>query len=263
MLPKGESRMNTTIYASTSGEGPDVLLLHGLFGQGSNLRGIARALEAEFRVHCLDLPDHGRSLWLDEASLAHYARAIVLWMSESGIASAHVVGHSLGGKVAMQLALSHASLVNRLVVADIAPAAYAGQHSEVFDALLQVVEAGCQSRQAADEVLASLIEDPGVRGYSLMGLERRAGAYDWRFNVKGLLRGYARLCAAPAFEHVFTGQTLFLRGADSNYVRAEHESTMTKWFSASRLVSLTGAGHWLHTDQPTAFCDQVMRHFTA
>ena len=129
--------MNTTIYASTSGEGPDVLLLHGLFGQGSNLRGIARALEAEFRVHCLDLPDHGRSLWLDEASLAHYARAIVLWMSESGIASAHVVGHSLGGKVAMQLALSHASLVNRLVVADIAPAAYAGQPSEVFDALLQ------------------------------------------------------------------------------------------------------------------------------
>ena len=142
------------------------------------------------------------------------------------------------------------------------PVAYAGQHSEVFDALQQVVEAGCQSRQAADEVLANLIEDPGVRGYLLMGLERRAGAYDWRFNVKGLLRGYARLCAAPAFETLYRSNTVSA-GADSNYVRAEHESTMTKWFSASRLVSLTGAGHWLHTDQPTAFYDQVMRHFTA
>jgi esterase len=260
MLPKGESRMNTTIYASTSGEGPDVLLLHGLFGQGSNLRGIARALEAEFRVHCLDLPDHGRSLWLDEASLAHYARAIVLWMRESDISSAHVVGHSLGGKVAMQLALSHASLVNRLVIADIAPAAYAGQHSEVFDALQQVVEAGCESRQAAGELLAGLIQDPGVRGYLLMGLERRAGTYDWRFNVQGLLRGYTQLCAAPDFDRVFTGPTLFLRGADSGYVRAEHESTMKQWFSGSHLVSLAKAGHWLHVDQPEAFCDQVRCH---
>ena len=253
--------MNTTIYASTSGQGPDVLLLHGLFGQGSNLRGVARALEAEFRVHCLDLPDHGRSVWLDQASLSHYAQAIVLWMSESGIASAHVVGHSLGGKVAMQLALSHASRVNRLVVADIAPVAYAGQHAGVFDALQQVVEAGCESRQAAGEVLAGLIEDPGVRGYLLMGLESRAGTYDWRFNLKGLLRGYVRLCAAPDFDHVFAGQTLFLRGADSDYVCAEHESIMKQWFTESHLVSLAAAGHWLHVDQPEAFCDQVRCHF--
>ncbi len=256
--------MNTTIYASTSGEGPDVLLLHGLFGQGSNLRGIARALEAQFRVHCLDLPDHGRSLWLDEASLAHYARAVVRWMSESGIASAHVVGHSLGWQgrdaISAESCVAGQPLGGRRYRAR---SPTPRQHADVFEALLQVAEARCQSRQAADEVLANLIEDPGVRGYLLMGLERRAGAYDWRFNVKGLLRGYAQLCAAPAFEHVFTGQTLFLRGADSNYVRAEHESTMTKWFSASRLVSLTGAGHWLHTDQPTAFYDQVMRHFTA
>lgn len=253
--------MNTTIYASTSGQGPDVLLLHGLFGQGSNLRAIGRAFEGEFRVHCLDLPDHGRSVWLDKASLSHYAQAIVLWMSELGIASAHVVGHSLGGKVAMQLALSRAPLVNRLVVADIAPVAYAGQHTSVFDALQQVVEAGCPSRQAADEVLAGLIEDPGVRGYLLMALERREGTYDWRFNVQGLLRGYARLCAAPDFDRVFTGQTLFLRGADSEYVRAEHEITMKQWFTESQLVSLAGAGHWLHVDQPEAFCDQVRCHF--
>jgi len=252
--------MNTTIYASTLGQGPDVLLLHGLFGQGSNLRRVAKVLAPEFRVHCLDLPDHGRSVWLEEASLADYAQAIMRWMSESGIASAHVVGHSLGGKVAMQLALSHASLVNRLLVADIAPVAYVAQHANVFEALQQVAEARCQSRQAAGEILAGLIEDTGVRGYLLMGLEMRAGTYDWRFNVQGLLRGYARLCAAPAFEYAFTGQTLFLRGADSDYVRAEHEIIMKQWFTESHLVSLAAAGHWLHVDQPEAFSDRVRCH---
>lgn len=252
--------MNKTIYAITSGQGPDVLLLHGLFGQGSNLRGIARVLARQFRVHCLDLPDHGRSTWLEEASLTHYAREIDLWMGESGLDSAHVVGHSLGGKVAMQLALSHAARVNCLVVADIAPVAYAGQHFEVFDALQKVVAANCQSRQSADEVLADVIEDPAVRGYLLMGFERGEGADPWRFNVQGLRSGYTRLCAAPDFDRVFTGDTLFLRGADSDYVGAEHEKTIAQWFPASHLVSLTDAGHWLHMDQPQAFCDQVRRH---
>ena len=93
-----------------------------------------------------------------------------------------------------------------------------------------------------------------------MGLEMRAGTYDWRFNVQGLLRGYARLCAAPDFEDAFTGQTLFLRGADSDYVRAEHEIIMKQWFTESHLVSLAAAGHWLHVDQPEAFSDRVRCH---
>ena len=160
----------------------------------------------------------------------------------------------------MQLALSHAALVNRLVVADIAPVAYVGQHDSVFEALQQVAKARCQSRQAAGEVLAGLIEDPGVRGYLLMGLEVRAGTYNWRFNVQGLLRGYAQLCAAPDFEEVFTGQTLFLRGADSDYVRPEHETILKQWFTESHLVSLAAAGHWLHVDQPEAFSDRVRCH---
>ena len=136
-----------------------------------------------------------RRLW------PHYARAIVRWMSESGIASAHVVGHSLGWQgrdaISAESCVAGQPLGGRRYRAR---SPTPRQHSDVFEALLQVVEARCQSRQAADEVLANLIEDPGVRGYLLMGLERRAGAYDWRFNVKGLLRGYARLCAAPAFE---------------------------------------------------------------
>ncbi|MAI94178.1 MAG: esterase, partial [Halieaceae bacterium] len=95
--------MNNSLHAVSSGEGKDVILLHGLFGQGSNLRGIARALELHFRVHCLDLPDHGRSPWLSSASLEAYSDEVLKWMNGRQICKSHMIGHSLGGKVAMQL----------------------------------------------------------------------------------------------------------------------------------------------------------------
>ena len=93
--------MNNALYSRTLGQGPDLILLHGLFGQGANLRSVARALEADFRVHCLDLPDHGRSPWLTDASLATYAAAVRDWMDQQALPAAHILGHSLGGKVAM------------------------------------------------------------------------------------------------------------------------------------------------------------------
>ena len=111
--------MTHTLHSRESGQGPDVLLLHGLFGQSANLRSVARALEPEFRVHGLDLPDHGQSLWLSDTSLPAYATCVSDWMADQGIDHAHVIGHSLGGKVAMELALTTPAKVGRLVVADI------------------------------------------------------------------------------------------------------------------------------------------------
>jgi pimeloyl-ACP methyl ester carboxylesterase len=113
--------MGTSLHDSVVGEGPDVVLLHGLFAQGSNLGMIARGLQEEFRVHSPDLPDHGRSEWSGSPSIATYAEAISEWMEDHHLYSAHFVGHSLGGKVAMQLALNEPSRVDKLVVADIAP----------------------------------------------------------------------------------------------------------------------------------------------
>ena len=107
--------MNIELHDSVLGDGPDVVLLHGLFGQGSNLGSIARALQTEFRVHSPDLPDHGHSPWTDDPSIAGYAEAVGHWMATRDIPRAHVLGHSLGGKVAMELALSYPSLVDKLV----------------------------------------------------------------------------------------------------------------------------------------------------
>ena len=247
--------MNNALYTRSSGQGPDLVLLHGLFGQGTNLRSVARALEADFRVHCLDLPDHGRSPWLTAASLATYAAAVRGWMDQNELTAAHILGHSLGGKVAMELALTEPARVERLVVADMAPVTYAEHHQVILDALQQVAARGCQTRTEAEALLDEVIDDPGVVGYLLMSLERGAenDLYQWRFNLAGLAEAYSRLREAPTEAAPFQGQTLFLKGSESAYIQASHEPEIQRRFPCSQLVTVNQAGHWLHIDQPEAF----------
>ena len=247
--------MNNALYSRSSGQGPDLVLLHGLFGQGTNLHSVARALEADFRVHCLDLPDHGRSAWLDAASLAAYAAAVHGWMDQHELKAAHLLGHSLGGKVAMELALTEPARVGKLVVADMAPVTYAEHHQVILDALQQVAAQGCQTRAEAQAMLGEVIEDPGVVGYLLMSLERAAenGLYQWRFNLASLAEAYGRLREAPTEPAPFQGHVLFLKGSESAYIQASHEPEIQRRFPCSQLVTVDQAGHWLHIDQPEAF----------
>ena len=247
--------MNNTLHARTGGQGPDVLLLHGLFGQGSNLGSVSRALVSDFRVHCLDLPDHGRSPWLAEASLSTYARAVAEWMDQHQLPAAHILGHSLGGKVAMELALTQPERVFKLVVADMAPVTYTEHHQQILEALQQVVRQQCETRAAAEALLSEVIDDPGVVGYLLMSLERGAGheVYQWRFNLAGLADAYGRLREAPTEAGPFQGSTLFLKGSESAYIQAAHEPEIQRRFPGSQLVTVKDAGHWLHVDQPEQF----------
>ena len=245
--------MNNVLHARTSGQGPDIVLLHGLFGQGSNLGSVSRALMSDFRVHCLDLPDHGRSSWLTEASLVSYAAAVSEWMQSNALPSAHVLGHSLGGKVAMELALTTPERVGKLIVADIAPVTYTEQHLQILEALQQVVDRRCETRAEAEAVLCEVIEDPGVVGYLLMNLERADGACRWRFNLTGLTDAYGRLRQAPSEAAPFQGPALFLQGGNSAYIQAAHEHEIRRRFPDSQLATVQDAGHWLHVDQPDQF----------
>ena len=251
--------MNNALYSRSLGQGPDLVLLHGLFGQGTNLRSVARALEADFRVHCLDLPDHGRSPWLTTASLATYAAAVLGWMDQHELTAAHILGHSLGGKVAMELALTEPARVERLVVADMAPVTYAEHHQVILDALQQVAAQGCQTRAEAEALLGEVIDDPGVVGYLLMSLERGAESdfYQWRFNLASLAEAYGRLREAPTEAASYQGHTLFLKGSESAYIQASHEPEIQRRFPCSQLVTVNQAGHWLHIDQPEAFNSAV------
>ena len=247
--------MNNTLNARTSGQGPDVILLHGLFGQGSNLGSVSRALVSNFRVHCLDLPDHGRSPWLAEASLTTYAEAVREWMDQRQLPAAHVLGHSLGGKVAMELAVTQPERLRKLVVADMAPVKYTQHHQQILEALQQVIRQRCETRAEAEAFLSEVINDSGVVGYLLMSLERDAEseAYQWRFNLAGLAEAYGRLREAPSEVGPFRGQTLFLKGSESAYIQAAHEQEIQRRFPGSQLVTVEEAGHWLHVDQPEQF----------
>lgn len=251
--------MDNRLHDSVLGEGPDVVLLHGLFGQGSNLGSIARALQNEFRVHSPDLPDHGHSPWTERPCIQSYAEAIAGWMDERGIRMAHFVGHSLGGKVAMELALSQPQRVDCLVVADIAPVAYPPGHQGVLEGLQRVADAGCRSRQEAAAVLAETVAEEGVIQFLLLSLMRDADErYRWRLNYRGIVDAYERFREGLSADTPFDGETLFIRGADSDYVKDSDWPVIESLFNHARLETLEGTGHWLHADKPKAFNQCVL-----
>lgn len=252
--------MAAEVFDSVAGDGPDVVLLHGLFGLGSNLGGLSRALQDHYRVHSLDLPNHGRSAWTGSMALPDLADAVQRWMEHRDLEMAHFVGHSLGGKVAMQLALDAPYRVDALVVADIAPVAYPASHDAVFAALAAVDGAGCRSRSEAAKLMAEHLQEDSVIQFLLMSLQRNAaGEYHWRFNLKVLRDCYAEVLAEVPRQPPFTGRTLFIKGGESPYIRDEHFPAIEARFPQAELEEIPGCGHWLHAEQPALFNRIVLR----
>lgn len=241
-----------------------MVLVHGLFGAGGNLGAVARSLQDRFEVHSVDLPNHGRSAWLDQADLDVMAQCLCNWMQHHQLDSARLLGHSLGGKVAMQLALSHPERVEALVVADIAPVAYPPGHDDVFAALDAVAAAGCESRQAAAEVMAGFLDEPEVIQFLLMGLQRTAGGtYHWRFNLDGLKRNYSAVRQALESSSPYRGPVLFIKGGESAYIQASHRSHILALFPAASVKVMPASGHWLHAQHPQLFNGIVGRFLDA
>lgn len=255
-----EPTANPPLHAVVNGVGPPVLLLHGLFGMGSNLGGIARALAPDFSVHQLDLPNHGRSPWVQKGDVSSLADAIGAYVDSSVGEPVAVLGHSLGGKVAMQLALSRPALVSALVVADIAPIAYPASHDAVFAGIEAVALARPSSRREAGEILRREVQEEGVRQFLLLSLQRDAdGAYTWRFNAEGLREHYEALRAAPAGEP-YAGPALFVYGAKSSYMPEQGRQAAVALFRAAQFYEIADTGHWLHAEKPEEF-NQVVTSF--
>jgi len=252
--------MAVKLHSTLRGKGPPVVLLHGLFGSGSNLGALSRALQDSFSVYSVDLPNHGDSDWLEDADLASTASAVAGWLSHQGLARAQFVGHSLGGKVAMQLALAQPGQVAALVVADIAPVTYPPHHDAVFAALDAVAAGQCPSRQAAAELMGRHLREEQVIQFLLSNLRRDdTGIYRWRFNLEGLKRGYAAVRAEPLSQRSFPGPVLFIKGGDSDYIRAEHRSHILSLFPRAAMKIMPGCGHWLHVQRPSLFNSLVKR----
>ncbi len=243
----------------TQGEGPPLIIMHGLFGSLGNWAGIARQLAAEFHVICVDLRNHGKSPHDPLMTYDIMARDIVKLLDQLGFDQAHILGHSMGGKVAMQLALNHADYVKKLIVVDIAPVRYPRQHDNVFEGLHSIDLASLKSRNDADEQLAVHIPEASVRAFLLTNLYRKEqNSFGWRMNLEGLFQNYDEIAAAPHGEP-FKGPTLFIKGGNSDYLLGEYRSTILSHFPNAGYQIMRNTGHWPHAEQPTEFTGIVRR----
>ncbi len=249
--------MTEILHTTEVGDsGPRVVFLHGLFGQGRNFTQIAKALTPDLRSVLVDLPNHGRSAWTETFDYVEVAETVATWLRTTYDGQpAHVVGHSMGGKVAMMLALHHPDLVDRLVVADISPAASegAGEFEHLLDSLVGLDLSGLERRSDADDQLAPLIEDPRVRGFLLQNLRSTTDGFAWQANLALLRRDLDKIGGWPDPGATFDHPVLWLAGEKSPYVRPEHEPGMRALFPRTTLATIKGAGHWLHSEQPEAF----------
>ena len=245
-----------TIHATEVGSSGDrVVFLHGLFGQGRNFTQIAKALTPDLRSVLVDLPNHGKSAWTEDPSYEAVADAVADWLSTAYDGASHVVGHSMGGKVAMVLALRHPELVGRLVVADIAPAVSegAGEFEHLLDSLARIDLGSVERRAQADEQLAQWVHDERVRGFLLQNLRSTKDGFAWQANLALLRRELGLIGGFPDLDATFDHPVLWIAGGRSDYVQPHHAETMKRLFPRTTAVTIKGAGHWVHSEKPEAF----------
>ena len=242
------------LHFKASGQGRAVILLHGLFGSADNWQPIALRLAENFQVLALDQRNHGRSPHSVEMNYPLMAADVEKFMAARGLATAMVVGHSMGGKTAMQLALQFPHRVDKLVVADIAPRAYEPAHNRILAALLALELPAFQTRQQIEDALAPEIPDLVLRRFLLKNLGRDSmGKFYWKINLGGLAKNYLRLGEPLGVSLPFIKPALFIRGGRSKYVRAEDEPLIRELFPLAQIQTMAGATHWVHADQPEEF----------
>ena len=248
------------LHWRVQGAGAPVVLVHGLFGSMENLGMLARALAEHFKVYSLDLPNHGRSPHVETMSLHSMAQDLRSWMDQQGLASAHFVGHSLGGKAVMELALEAPERCQKLAVIDIAPVAYGPHHTDVFAGLAAVDVSALTHRSQADVILQPYVPELAVRSFLLKNLSKGQQGFSWRMNLPVIHRDYPALIAANRTTNTpFSGDVLFVKGGDSAYILEEHRQAITARFSNAKLRRVTGTGHWLHAEKPEHVAQLLVR----
>lgn len=243
------------------GAHPPLLIVHGLFGSARNWGVIARRLSEDRLVIAVDMRNHGDSKWVAAHGYEDLAADLAAVIAAHG-GQADVLGHSMGGKAAMQLALTEPSRVRRLVVADIAPVAYGHSQRHLIEAMHGLDLDGLSLRSEADRRLALAVPDAGVRAFLLQSLDLRAAPARWKLNLATLNAEMERIVGWPGTPGRFAGPTLFVKGALSDYIRPEYRAAIMAQFPAAEFAEIEGAGHWLHAEAPREF-EEIVRRFLA
>jgi pimeloyl-ACP methyl ester carboxylesterase len=246
-------------YMAYGESGAPVLILHGLLGSARNWSSFARQIGATHRVFALDLRNHGASPWADRMTYDQMAEDVRAFMARQELPAASVIGHSMGGKLAMRLALAHGEQVLRLVVVDVAPVAYRRSFNAYVEAMRGLDLARISRRAEADALLAEQIDDPGVRGFLLQNLVSAEAGLAWRVPLQALADNMPELVGFPEPREgeQYEGPTLFVTGGRSDYVRPEHHAKIRRLFPNVQFVTIPEAGHWVHAEAPGKFLQVV------
>jgi esterase len=240
------------LHALQAGDGPPVVLLHGLFGAARNFGAIQRAVAQRFRVIALDMRNHGDSPHHAGMRYTDMAADVQETLASLGVDCAAVVGHSMGGKSAMALTLAAPDLVGRLLVSDIAPVPYDHGNTAIASAMRSIPLDPVLTRQQADAALQAAVPRSDIRAFLLQNLRFGPGIH-WRIGLDEIAAAVADLEDWPNIAGTYDGPALFVTGAESDYVLPEHRPLIRSQFTHARFVAIKGAGHWVHADNPSGF----------
>lgn len=243
------------LHSQILGKGTPFVILHGFLGMSDNWRTLGnRFSESGYQVHLLDQRNHGRSFHSDDFSYNFMADDLKTYCDEKGLDQIVLLGHSMGGKVAMHFAVEHPDMIAKLIVADIAPKYYPPHHQYILKALSSLDFSEIETRGQAEDVLAQYIKDKAVRLFLMKNLYRKSKSeYGLRINLPVLTEKIDAVGVGLSDEAIFNGDTLFLAGGNSDYIEAMDERLIKKHFPNSRIKTIENVGHWLHAEKPDAF----------
>ena len=235
-----------------------LFILHGLFGMLDNWHNMARKLSAHFNVVTVDQRNHGQSPHSDAMSFDLMAEDIAELMNHLGVEKAHVLGHSMGGKVVMKFADLHPDKIEKLIVVDIAPKRYTPGHTAYFKAFNTIDFSKCETRKEADTALAEIESNMSVRQFLLKNLDKAEVGYTLKFNLGPIEAFYPTMIDAMLFQWIISLPTLFIYGEKSGYITEDDMLKIAETFTDSEFIGISDAGHWVHAEQPKAFEDAVL-----
>lgn len=242
----------------TFGEGKPLIILHGVFGSLDNWLTVGKSLAEKFRVYLLDLRNHGDSFHDSEFTYEAMSKDLVNFIKENKIDNPVIIGHSMGGKVAMKFAVNNPDLFEKLIVVDISPRAYPPHHQKILSGLESIDLKTLKSRKEADDKLSEYIPELGVRQFLLKNLAREDGSFKWKINLPIISKKIENVGEGLEDKLVSDKPTLFIRGEKSDYIKNSDNLSIIAIFPNSEIKTVKNAGHWVHAENPDAVIELVI-----
>ena len=245
----------------TSVKCENIIIVHGLFGSLSNLAGLATTLQEYHRVISVDLRNHGNSPHTQSMSYQEMANDLFALADHLNIENFSIIGHSMGGKVAMTCALLKPQRINKVVTADIAPIAYANKHQDIFKGLQALANQQIKNRKSADLLLSEYIKATEIRQFLLKSLLKKGEKYQLQFNLAAIMANYDSIRGWHTIGNIFNKEILFIKGGNSDYIRPENQADILRLFPKAKAKVIANTGHWLHAEKPKTFNRLVSQFF--